>query len=363
MEIRLENLRKEFKEVVAVRDVTITFPDSQVTCLLGPSGCGKTTLLRMIAGLETQTAGEVYFGTERVSDLPPSKRNIGMVFQYPVVYRGTTVYSNIELPLLEEKLTAAERKKRVEEVIEVLGLQQYAGWDTSLLDIGTRQKVAVARTVARRPEIIMFDEPLTNVDVDTRVQLKQALKELTAQLKKTIVYVTHDQTDAMTLADQIALMQNGVIVQRDAPRELYNYPNSVFGGWFLGNPGMNFFEHDVEAVGSDVRVVSPLFPTPLRVIGAGDCHRITVGIRPERIRVSQVELPKSVRGEMSHKAIVAGGQYLLSISVGGLLLKAKVRREVGLEITDGLWFECPLDWIMIFDSEGRRLEDVRFELE
>ena len=363
MEIRLENLRKEFKEVVAVRDVTITFPDSQVTCLLGPSGCGKTTLLRMIAGLETQTCGEIYFGKERVSDLPPSKRNIGMVFQYPVVYRGTTVYSNIELPLLEEKLAPAERKKRIAQVIEVLGLQKYAHWDTSLLDIGTRQKVAVARTVARQPEIIMFDEPLTNVDVDTRVQLKQALKELTAQLKKTIVYVTHDQTDAMTLADQIALMQNGVIVQRDAPRELYNYPNNVFGGWFLGNPGMNFFEYDVEPVGNAVRLVSPLFPMAMRVIGVGDNRRITVGIRPERIRVSPVELPNFVWGELSHKAIVVGGQYLLSISVGELLLKAKVRREVGLDITDGLWFECPLDWIMMFDAEGRRLEDVTIEPE
>lgn len=355
-EIRLENLRKEFKEVVAVDDVTMTFPDSQVTCLLGPSGCGKTTLLRMIAGLETPTAGEVYFGNERVTDLPPSKRNIGMVFQYPVVYRGTTVQHNIELPLLEEKMTKAERRKRVDEVIETLGLQDYVNLNTSLLDFSTRQKVAVARTVARQPDIIMFDEPLTNVDVDTKVQLKQALKELSAQLQKNVVYVTHDQTDAMTLADQIALMNEGGIVQRDAPRELYNFPNDVFGGWFLGNPGMNFFEYDVETAEGSCQVASPLFPTAMQVSGLGDHRRITIGIRPEHVRVSSTEQPGFVPGEIERKSIVVGGQYLLTLRVVGLVLKAKVNREVGHDLTDGVWVECPLEWVTVFGSGGRRID-------
>jgi len=359
MEIRLEKLRKEFKEIVAVNDVTITFPDSQVTCLLGPSGCGKTTLLRMIAGLETPTFGEIYFGDERVTNLSPSKRNIGMVFQYPVVYRGMTVYRNIELPLLEDKLTVAERQKRVEEVLEILGLQEYANWDASLLDFGTRQKVAVARTVARQPEIIMFDEPLTNVDMDTRVQLKQTLKKLAAQLKKTIVYVTHDQTDAMTLADQIALMKDGIIVQQDKPRELYNYPNNVFGGWFLGNPGMDFFEHDVEHIDDNVvRLVSPLFQKPMRISGVGDNRRITVGIRPERVYVSFSGQPDFVQGELEHKSIVIGGQYLLSVKVGDLMLKAKLEREKGHDLANRVWIKCPLEWVKVFNSDGRLLKEA-----
>jgi len=362
-DIRLESLRKEFKEVVAVRDVSITFPDAQVTCLLGPSGCGKTTLLRMIAGLETPTAGEIYFGKQRVTDLPPSKRDIGMVFQYPVVYRGTTVYHNIELPLLNQNLSEAERRKRVQEVIEILGLQEVAQWDTSMLDTGTRQRVAVARTVARQPDVIMFDEPLTNVDVETKVQLKQALKELTAQLKKTVIYVTHDQTDAMTLADQIALMRDGVIVQCDAPRTLYNYPNDVFGGWFLGNPGMNFFEHDVQFDGNVARLVSPLFPSPMILSGLGDNQKITIGIRPECVRVSAEQGPGMVYGELDRKSIVVGGQYLLVIKVGELLLKAKVESEVGFGLSDGLWVECPLNWVMVFGTAGQRLEGVKFTTE
>ena len=358
-EIRLENLRKEFKEVVAVRDVSITFSDAQVTCLLGPSGCGKTTLLRMIAGLETATSGQVYFGKQRITDLPPSKRDIGMVFQYPVVYRGTTVYHNIELPLLNQKLSEAERRKRVEEVIETLGLQEVANWDTSMLDTGTRQKVAVARTVARRPDVILFDEPLTNVDVETKVQLKQALKELTAQLKKTVIYVTHDQTDAMTLADQIALMRDGVIVQCDAPRTLYNYPNDVFGGWFLGNPGMNFFEDDITPAGDGAILTSPLFPTPMLVSGVGDNRKITVGIRPECVRVSAKQGPGMVHGELQRKSIVVGGQYLLAIKLGEATLKAKVEPEIGAGLSDGLWVECPLNWVMVFDTAGQRLEGVK----
>jgi len=361
-EIRLEKLRKDFKDVVAVRDVTMTFPDSEVTCLLGPSGCGKTTLLRMIAGLENPSSGEVYFGKERVTDLPPSKRNIGMVFQYPVVYRGTTVYRNIELPLLQEKITDAERRQRIERVVDVLGLRDHLHRYTDELDTSTRQKVAVARTVARQPEIILFDEPLTNVDVDTRVQLKQALKELTAQLRKTILYVTHDQTDAMTLASQIALMKDGVVVQRDTPRELYNFPNDVFGGWFLGNPGMNFLEQEIQPSGGSTRLVSPLFPEPLRISGVGENRRITLGIRPERVQVDCAAMPGAVQGEIIQRSIVVGGQYLLTAKVGELTLKAKTDRECAQRIYDQVWVQCPLEWVTVFDANGHRLE-ARLALE
>jgi ABC-type sugar transport system ATPase subunit len=240
-EIRAEQLTKTFGSLHAVDDVSFTFPSGQVTCLLGPSGCGKTTLMRIIAGLETQTSGAVYFGDRDVSRLSPSKRNIGMVFQYPVVYRGISVYRNIELPLQSMKLSKAERTRRVEDAIQLLGLTASANLDVSKLDNGTRQKVSVAREVARQPQFILFDEPITNVDAASKLQLKRSLKELTRSLSQTIVYVTHDQTEAMTLADQIALMEEGRIVQCAPPRELYNHPYDRFGGWFLGNPGMAFF--------------------------------------------------------------------------------------------------------------------------
>jgi ABC-type sugar transport system ATPase subunit len=355
-EIRLVGFRKEFKELVAVKDVTVTFPTSTVTCLLGPSGCGKTTMMRMIAGLERPTAGEVFFDDERVTDLPTRKRNIGMVFQYPVVYHGISVYQNIELPLLEQKLSAGERKKRIEEVVEILRLQDSINNDVSQLGMGARQKVAVARVVARQPRIILFDEPITNVDVKTKVQIKRALKVLTKQRNQTIIYVTHDQTDAMTLADQIALMNTGQIVQCDAPRRLYNYPNDVFSGWFLGNPGMNFFEHQVESSDAFGQMISPLFPTPIRISAAKLERRITLGIRPEHVMIRLERVPMSVCGKVVHKIITLGGQYLLTGRLGESIIKVKVTPEIGQQVEEEAWVECPFEWITVFGSERHRRE-------
>jgi ABC-type sugar transport system ATPase subunit len=355
-EIRLQKVRKEYKGIVAVRDVTETFPTSSVTCLLGPSGCGKTTLLRMIAGLEEPTSGEIYFDDQRVTNLPPSKRNIGMVFQYPVVYRGITAYQNIELPLLQDKIAPAERRRRVESVVEILGLRDSIDKDITQLDNSERQKVAVARAVARQPQIILFDEPITNVDVNSKVQLKQALKDVTRQLDQTIVYVTHDQTEAMTLADEIALMKDGVIMQRDAPRALYNNPNDVFGGWFLGNPGMDFFDEELTSEGDIWRLASPLFPNPLVVKGADSNRKVGLGIRPEYIRVNSESTLMSVRARTVHKSIVVGGQYLLTLQVADRTFKAKVPAEVGHAAGIEVWVELPIDRLTLFSSEGHRLD-------
>ncbi|MBA7521841.1 Vitamin B12 import ATP-binding protein BtuD [subsurface metagenome] len=355
-EIRIKNLCKEFKDVVAVRDVTITFPTATVTCLLGPSGCGKTTLLRMIAGLETPTAGDVYFDDERVTGLVPGKRNIGMVFQYPVVYRGLNVYRNIELPLLEDKLSERERHKRVEDVVEILGLKASVDKDITQLDNSERQKVAVARAIARKPQIILFDEPLTNVDVSAKTQLKQTLKDLTRQIKQTIIYVTHDQTEAMTLADKIALMKDGIIVQQDKPRKLYNYPNNMFGGWFLGNPGMNFIEVNVETIGDSQLFNCPLIPVPVNLSGIKEEHHINIGIRPEHIRINKQQTPMAVRGDIVRKSIVIGGQYLVVIKVGDLSFKAKIRPEFGYKLKDGVWVEIPFKHITLFGQNGHHID-------
>jgi ABC-type sugar transport system ATPase subunit len=360
-DIRIEKLRKEYGSTVAVRDVTITFPSGSVTCLLGPSGCGKTTLLRMIAGLEDPTSGAIYFGDKDVTDLAPSKRNIGMVFQYPVVYRGISVYQNIELPLLQENLSDQERRKRVMDVVETLGLQNSVDKDITKLDNGTRQKVAVARTVARQPQIILFDEPITNVDVASKDQLKQALKDLTRILKQTIVYVTHDQTEAMTLADQIALMKDGVVVQRDAPRSLYNQPNDVFGGWFLGNPGMDFFDLTLKSTGNNSQVETPLFPRTLVIEGIKDVKTVKLGIRPELIKVVNDKGGNLVSGKVLRKSIVVGGQYLLTIKAGEHTFKAKVDPEAGRGLKEDVWFELPMKDISIFGEDGHRL-DAKFSL-
>ena len=360
-DIHIEKLRKEYGSTVAVRDVTITFPSGSVTCLLGPSGCGKTTLLRMIAGLEEPTSGEIYFGDQKVNGLAPSKRNIGMVFQYPVVYHGISVYRNIELPLLQENLTSQERRKRIMDVVETLGLQNSLDKDITKLDNGTRQKVAVAREIARQPQIILFDEPITNVDVSSKDQLKQSLKDLTRILKQTIVYVTHDQTEAMTLADQIALMKDGVIVQRDSARSLYSQPNDVFGGWFLGNPGMDFFDLNIKTNGSSSQVETHLFTRPLVIEGLKDVTIIKMGIRPELIKVKNKKSSNFVSGKVLRKSIIIGGQYLLTIKAGEHIFKAKVDSDSGFSLKENVWFELPVNNIFIFGENGRRL-DVKFHL-
>ncbi|TLN27506.1 ABC transporter ATP-binding protein, partial [bacterium] len=315
-EIRIVNLQKEYKDVTAVRDLTITFPSGEVTCLLGPSGCGKTTLMRMIAGLEEPTRGDIYFDDVCVTKLAPSKRNIGMVFQYPVVYRGLNVYRNIELPMIEDKLPESERKSRILEVAEIMGIQDSLDQDITQLDNSTRQKVAVARAVARRPKIILFDEPITNVDVNSKDQLKEALKRLTRQLHQTIVYVTHDQTEAMTLADQIALMRDGVILQRDTPRELYNHPNDVFGGWFLGNPGMSFTDLGVKAQDGKYYLDGGVFARTVQLTGEVKDEKLTLGVRPEQIKVYDQPNPQAVPARVLRKTIVVGGQILTTLPLG-----------------------------------------------
>jgi ABC-type sugar transport system ATPase subunit len=360
-EIRVEQLTKTFGSLHAVDDVSFTFPNGQVTCLLGPSGCGKTTLMRIIAGLETQTSGAVYFGDQDVSRLSPSKRNIGMVFQYPVVYRGISVYRNIELPLQSMKLAKAERTRRVEEAIQLMGLSASANLDVSKLDNGTRQKVSVAREVARQPQFILFDEPITNVDAASKLQLKRSLKELTRSLSQTIVYVTHDQTEAMTLADQIALMEEGKIVQCAPPRELYNHPYDRFGGWFLGNPGMVFFDATLSGSGNSRVLESPLFPVPVAVDGARTAEsNITIGIRPEHIRVSPEPRSGSVPATLTRKTVQIGGQYLVALNVTGLGdqgFKAKVAPSIGerLPASGTVHVELPLDHVTLFDAQGIRI--------
>ena len=354
LDIRLEHLHKAFAggKVVAVNDLTMTFPAGTTTCLLGPSGCGKTTLMRMIAGLESPSRGEIYFGDERITGLSTRQRNIGMVFQYPVVYRGISVRENIELPLREEKLSKAERERRVHEVVELLEMGDSVDKDIRSLDNGTRQKVAVARAVARQPRIILFDEPITNVDINAKLQLKRALKELFTRLNQTIIYVTHDQTEAMTLADRIALMKDGRIIQYASPREIYNQPNDVFGGWFMGNPGMNFFEGLFTSAQNGAYRL-PFFAQAVKVAGVtSNPHQLTLGIRPEHVRVSASQSSTAVPAQVVDRAIVIGGQTLLQLKVGDRTCKAKLPAGQGSGFGDSVWVEFPLERVRLFGTDG-----------
>jgi ABC-type sugar transport system ATPase subunit len=355
-EIRVENLTKKFKDVVAVDDLTFSFPEGKVTCLLGPSGCGKTTLLRMIAGLETPTSGGIYFGEIDLTQLAPRKRNIGMVFQYPVVYRGISVYKNIELPLLKRKIPEKERKQRIEEALELLNLQDQAAKDSSQLDNVSRQKVSVARAISYHPDIILFDEPMTNIDANSKVQFSHFFKELSKKLNQVIVYVTHDQTEAMTLADQIALMEDGRIVQCNKPRALYNEPEEVFGGWFLGNPGMNFIDGRCEQRAGRNLLLSSFFRSPLNIATNGLGREVTIGIRPEHIKLSEMTFSNAVDAKVKRKSITVGGQFLYVIEVDKVEVKAKISNPSSeLMKAKSVWIEFPVEHIVLFNRNRKRV--------
>ncbi|MEN8233484.1 MAG: ABC transporter ATP-binding protein [Actinomycetota bacterium] len=343
-DIRLENLHKEFDdgEVVAVRDLSITFREGTTTCLLGPSGCGKTTLMRIIAGLDTPTSGRVYFGDQDVTEMKTRDRNLGMVFQYPVVYRAATVRENIALPLRGEDLSQQEKDDRVEELVSLIGLEDSADLDVGRLNSATRQMVAVARAVSRQAPIILFDEPITNVDPDLKLQVKRTLRGLFSRLNQTIIYVTHDQTEAMTLADEIALMNDGRIDQMAPPRELYNESASRFSGWFLGNPGMDFVP-----VADNREVALAIAGGPL------SDNVVTLGFRPEHVKLSSADATTGVPATVRHSAITTGGQVLVNLRSGDLAVKAKLPRGSAMNVRAGTevrWSVDP-DQVRMFGSD------------
>jgi ABC-type sugar transport system ATPase subunit len=310
----------------------------------------------MIAGLETPTSGSVYFGEIDLTPLAPRKRNIGMVFQYPVVYRGISVYKNIELPLLRRKIPEKECKQRIEEALELLNLQDQAAKDSSQLDNVSRQKVAVARAISYRPDIILFDEPMTNIDANSKVQFSHFFKELSKKLNQVIIYVTHDQTEAMTLADQIALMEDGRIVQCNEPRALYNEPEDVFGGWFLGNPGMSFIAARCEQSDGNNALVSSFLQSPLNVRANGLDHDVTIGIRPEHIKVSETAFSNAVNANVKRKSITVGGQFLFVIEVDKIEIKTKVSNPSNeLMRAQSVWVELPAENIVLFNQNQKRV--------
>jgi len=353
-DIHLDRLTRSFGPTTAVDNVSMTFAEGTVTCLLGPSGCGKTTLMRMIAGLEAPTSGHIRFGDRDVTRRSARQRDVAMVFQYPVMYPTLTVAENIDLPLARDRgLSPGERRKRVDEVLDVLDLSAQRAQRVADLDMGARQKVAVGRAIARRCDVILFDEPTTNVEVHAKLQLIRAFKEFRRRLRQTIIYVTHDQTEAMTLADQIALMQSGVLSQCAAPRTLYDQPDSEFGGWFLGSPGMNFLNAAPEPGGhaTFAGIATPIAIPPGGIAG------LRAGIRPEHVRVFPQAAPGRAAARVTGDCITIGGQHLLTLNVDGAELKAKVAPGDGLAVGSTAFVECPLDHLVLF-RDGCRLPEL-----
>src|SRR5689334_10698193 len=261
--VTLDHVSKIFGEVRAVNDLTIQIHDKEFLVLVGPSGCGKSTALRLIAGLEEASAGDIYIGDRRVNDVAPKDRDIAMVFQSYALYPHMTVYDNLAFGLKLRKTPKAEIDRRVKEAADILGLQNLLKRKPKQLSGGQRQRVALGRAIVREPLVFLMDEPLSNLDAKLRVQTRAELIKLHQRLQTTVIYVTHDQVEAMTMGHRIAVMRDGILQQLASPTELYDHPTNVFVAGFIGSPAMNFFRAELRAEGDHIYADTDTFKVKL----------------------------------------------------------------------------------------------------
>lgn len=357
--VRVEQLTKRFGATVVLAAVNLTFEDGRVSCILGPSGCGKTTLLRVIAGLEAPTSGRILFDGLDVTRRSTRQRNVAMVFQSPVVYPDVTVAGNVALSLRGEHLRPTAVQERVRDALERLDLSAMADRPARLLDGVARQRVAVARAVARDARVLLFDEPLTALDAAARLELKRMFKELARDLHKTFVYVTHDQAEAMTLADRMFVMHGGNVMQQGSPAEIYARPQHVFVGWFLGNPGMNFVPARVTPGEERPRLECALFS---RTLASGEEHLLAsdgalqVGVRPEHLEVYPLAVDDAVAAQVVRAPRTVGGQQLLTLSLADVTLLAKVPPSSAFRAGDRVWVRALRERAVVFREDGGRVQ-------
>ncbi len=287
--IELKDVTKHFGDFTAVRDFNVFVEAGEVVCLLGPSGCGKTTTLRMIAGLELPSSGDVIIGDKRVNSLTPEQRDIAMVFQFYALYPALTVEENLAFPLYAERLSRADREKRIRDVAEILQLTSILGRKPAEIAEGEKQRVAVARAIVREPNCFLFDEPLSRLDVELRESMRGQIKEVLQGLSKATVIVTHDQLEALTMADRIIIMRDGIVEQIGTPHEVFTKPENAFVASFIGTPQMNLLEAEfLSADGGSAEVT--IGGEALKVSGVGatsalSSGSVTLGIRPRAFSV------------------------------------------------------------------------------
>jgi len=350
-EIRFEHVRKTFGKVVATNDVSLTVRDREFMVLLGPSGCGKTTLLRCLAGLEQVDAGRIHIGGHDVTHLPPRKRRIAMVFQSYAVFPHLTVYDNIAFGLRMQRKPKAEVEKRVRDAAELLQIADLLQRYPAQVSGGQRQRVAVARAIAVQAEVLLMDEPLSNLDALLRLEMRADLKRLLKELNATVIYVTHDQVEALSLGDRIAVMKDGVILQCDTPLRVYDFPASRFVGGFIGNPPMNFLVGQVTDDGRRVRVGEVTFTPPapvqaaLRQAGRPD---VWLGIRAENIQATTSATENALAGVVL-VAEPLGSHNLLTVQVGEERLKVNTRADAAFQPGQALWLHLAEDKIRWLD--------------
>lgn len=357
MSIRLEHLRKSFGPVDVLKDIHLNLPERQFITLVGPSGCGKTTLLRILAGLETASSGEIWHGDQRISDLAPGKRDIAMVFQNYALYPHMNVRDNIAYGLKVRGTPRAQIEPRVLEVACVLEIEHLLERKPKALSGGQRQRVALGRAMVRKPWLFLMDEPLSNLDAKLRVTMRGELKRFHLRLETTTVYVTHDQLEAMTMSDRIAVMDGGAVQQYATPDEVYNQPANTFVAGFIGSPPMNFLAdaqlHDQHLTlpsgqGQRQRVARSPYPSADRAV--------LFGIRPQDIELRTQADAMSLPARVSLIQLL-GSEKLIDLTWGdGATISAQVRADTELNEGQSVWCHFDPARLHLFDpSTGRNL--------
>jgi len=360
--LSLKNICKVYPNgFEAVKDFNLEVEDQEFIIFVGPSGCGKSTTLRMIAGLEEISSGEFYIDGKLMNDVEPKDRDIAMVFQNYALYPHMTVFDNMAFGLKLRKVPKDEIKRKVEEAAKILDLEKLLDRKPKALSGGQRQRVAMGRAIVRNPKVFLMDEPLSNLDAKLRVQMRSEIASLHNRLKATIIYVTHDQTEAMTLGTRIVVLKDGVIMQVDSPQKLYNEPNNLFVAGFIGSPQMNFIDAVCKVEGERVTlnfektsVVLPPAKAKKLIDGGYNGKTVVMGIRPEDIGDSQIEIE-------AHKDTVfetdvtgyelLGSEVLLYFNVAGTAMTAKVDSRTTARMGDHITLAIDPEKIHCFDKE------------
>ena len=341
--VTIDNVGKYYGLVEALKGVSMDIADGEFVVLVGPSGCGKSTLLRMLAGLEEISSGEVRIADRVVNDLQPKDRDIAMVFQNYALYPHMTVAQNMSFSLKLKGVSVEERERRVEQAADILGLTPLLQRQPKQLSGGQRQRVAMGRAIVRNPQVFLFDEPLSNLDAKLRVQVRSEIKELHQRLRTTTIYVTHDQIEAMTMADKIVVMRDGVIEQVGAPLELYDQPVNTFVASFIGSPAMNLLNGTVTPAGFDIGG-GIVLPCP-------DLEGVaTYGVRPEHIQLDAAGLPAEI-------VVVepTGAETQVVLRLGGQTLTAAFRERISKGPGEVLHIRPDSTALHLFDDAGHRL--------
>jgi multiple sugar transport system ATP-binding protein len=346
--VSIRNVKKYYGQVETLKNLSVEIDDGEFVILVGPSGCGKSTLLRTIAGLERINAGEIRIGDTVVHDLPPKARDIAMVFQNYALYPHMTVAKNMSFSLRLSGLPKAEIAKKVDEAAHILGLHDLLERLPKQLSGGQRQRVAMGRAIVRDPKVFLFDEPLSNLDAKLRVQMRSEIKDLHRRLESTIIYVTHDQIEAMTMADKIVVLNSGLIEQVGSPLELYDRPKTRFVAGFIGSPSMNFIEGTLTPTGfrTAAGLLLPVVPASL----PSEDVPAVYGIRPEHLTLSGSGIPATV--ELVEPT---GSETHLLLNLGNQQIVAAFRERVSLRYGASVFLAPDAEKVHLFDTAGQRI--------